>query len=88
MAYRAFVRPVAKYGEILLLRASATLVSRSQTAFFSLVWGREKKGSGTMTQQILSRLPLLLPWLLIGETLYFTKVLILSDIKMRRATQT
>ena len=41
-----------------------------------------------MTQQILSRLPLLLPWLLIGETLYFTKVLILSDIKMRRATQT
>jgi len=46
--------------------------------------GLEKR-SGTMTLQILSRLPLPLPWLLIGEILYFTKVLILCDTKMHCA---
>ena len=40
-----------------LLRVDVVL--RSKTAFF-LLYGVGKKGSGTMTQQILSRLPLLL----------------------------
>ena len=50
------------------------LVSCNQTAFFSLMIGRRKKGSGTMPALFLCSIPPSLGWLLIGVNKDFLEV--------------